>query len=74
MSKNMGSVDRTLRLLAAAGIVALYVTQQITGAIAVLLGMVAVLFVGTSISGYCPLYVPMGLSTHKHVEVPTPHA
>jgi hypothetical protein len=30
MSKNMGSIDRTLRPLAGASIVAVYVTQQIT--------------------------------------------
>lgn len=74
MSKNMGSVDRALRLLAAAGIVALYITQQITGTLAVVLGVVAVLFVVTSALGYCPLYVPLGLSTRKGVQPNTPKA
>lgn len=65
MSKNMGVVDRTLRLLVVAVVAALYLTGQIDGAIAVVLGVVAIVFFATSLVGFCPLYVPLGLSTRK---------
>jgi hypothetical protein len=73
MNSNMGSNDRTLRLLAAS-IVAPHVTQQITGTLAVVSALVAVLLVGPSIGGDCPLYATRGLSTRKHVAVPAPTA
>lgn len=63
MTKNMGVIDRTLRLAAVAVIAALYFTDQIGGALAVVLGVIAVLFFVTSTIGWCPLYVPLGLST-----------
>jgi hypothetical protein len=72
MIKNMGIVDRTLRLLAVVVIAALYFTHQITGALAVVLGIVAAVFLVTSVIGFCPLYVPLGLSTRKEVHPANP--
>ena len=65
MTKNMGTLDRTLRLLAAVIIGALYVTDRIGGTLAFVLGAIAVIFFVTSFFGWCPLYVPLGLSTRR---------
>ena len=65
MKLNMGPTDRSIRLAVAAIIAVLYFTGQITGAAAVVLGIVAVLFVVTSLTGWCPGYVPFGISTRK---------
>ncbi|HSL70896.1 MAG TPA: DUF2892 domain-containing protein [Longimicrobiales bacterium] len=65
MTRNMGIVDRSARLLAVAVIAALYVTEQIGGTLAIALASVAVLFFVTSVIGWCPLYVPLGISTRK---------
>jgi uncharacterized membrane protein len=65
MQKNMGTVDRTARLIFAALVLVLYVTNMISGTIAILLGLFAVIFVITSVVGFCPLYVPLKLSTMK---------
>ena len=65
MVKNMGSVDRTLRFAAAAVIGTLSLTDRITGTLAMVLGVFAVVFFVTSITGFCPLYVPLALSTRK---------
>lgn len=65
MKKNMGTVDRALRVLAAGIIGALYVTGTITGVVAIVLGVVAAMFVVTGFVGYCPGYVPLGISTRK---------
>ena len=71
MTKNMGTLDRTLRLLAAVLIAVLYVTNRISGVLALVLGVIAIAFFATSLIGWCPLYVPLGLSTRRRSE-PSP--
>lgn len=63
MTKNMGTIDRVLRISAAVVIGVLYFTGQITGIAAIVLGVVATAFVLTSSVGSCPMYLPFGLST-----------
>jgi hypothetical protein len=65
MPKNMGTIDRIIRTVAALGISALYLTHQITGTAAIILGVVAVIFVLTSLISFCPLYFPFKFSTGK---------
>lgn len=65
MKKNMGIVDRTVRLIAVAIIAALYFTGQISGTAAIILGIIAVAFLLTSLIGWCPVYIPLKLSTKK---------
>jgi hypothetical protein len=65
MKKNMGVVDKVIRLVVVAIIAALYFTGQITGTAAIILGIVAVAFLVTSLIGWCPTYVPFGISTKK---------
>ncbi|NOT73451.1 MAG: DUF2892 domain-containing protein [Cyclobacteriaceae bacterium] len=63
MKKNMGSVDRIIRLIIAAVVVALYYTGTITGTLGIVLMVLAAVFVLTSLVSVCPLYLPFGLST-----------
>ncbi|MFH2115543.1 MAG: DUF2892 domain-containing protein [Spirochaetota bacterium] len=63
MKKNMGTVDRVVRILAAVIVVALYLTGQISGTAAVVLGFFAVVFIATSVVGSCPLYLPFKIDT-----------
>lgn len=65
MKKNMGTVDRVIRVLLAVVVLILYLTGNITGLAAIILGIIAVIFVVTSIIGFCPLYVPFKISTIK---------
>ncbi len=65
MKKNMGSIDKLVRVLAAVVIAILYFTNQITGIAAIILGVFAVIFLLTSTIGFCPLYLPLKLSTIK---------
>lgn len=65
MKKNMGSTDRLIRILIALAIGMLYITDQITGTTAIILGVVFVIFVATSLMSFCPLYWPFNLSTKK---------
>lgn len=63
MTKNMGSPDRIIRLIIAAIIATLYLTNVVSGTVAILLIALSVVFVLTSFVGTCPLYLPFGLST-----------
>jgi len=63
MQTNMGSMDRMIRTVVAVLIVALYLGGQISGAVALLLGVVAAAFLVTSAVGWCPAYLPFGFTT-----------
>lgn len=66
--KNMGSMDKGIRILLAVLIAILYFTNQITGVAAIVLGVFAIVFLLTSLVGFCPLYAPLKLSTLKKEE------
>lgn len=63
MKKNMGNLDRVLRVIIALAIVALYFAGVISGPVAIGLLVVGGIFVLTSIVGVCPLYLPFGINT-----------
>jgi uncharacterized membrane protein len=63
MKKNMGSADRIIRVMIAAILITLYFTGTITGTVGIILIVLSVIFVLTSLIGFCPLYLPFGLST-----------
>jgi len=65
MSKNEGTVDRIIRALIAIGIAVLYFTGAISGTLAIILGIVAVVLLATSVLGLCPLYAALKISTNK---------
>ena len=65
MKKNMGSIDRTVRTIIAVIVAVLYFTGAISGTVALILGILAAVFLLTSFIGTCPLYLPFGLSTRK---------
>lgn len=68
MKKNMGSVDRTVRTVFAVIVAILYFTGAISGTLAIVLGVLAAIFLLTSLIGTCPLYLPVGLSTKKETK------
>jgi hypothetical protein len=63
MKKNMGNVDRAVRILIALLIVVLYFTKVVTGTLGIILLVFATIFLLTSIFSFCPLYLPFRLST-----------
>ena len=65
MTKNMGTADRVIRTVIALTVGILYFTGKISGTVAVVLGIVAIAFLVTSFVGWCPSYLPFGLSTRK---------
>ena len=61
----MGTTDSIIRILLAAVIAFLYFTHVISGTTAIVLGLLAVVFIATSLMNFCPLYLPFGISTKK---------
>ena len=68
MKKNMGSADRVLRIVLAAIVGVLFALNIISGTTAIILGILAIVFVVTSFVSFCPLYLPLGISTIKNKE------
>lgn len=63
MTKNMGNTDKLIRLIFAATIGVLYYTGAISGTLAIILGIFAVIFALTSLVSFCPLYTLVGINT-----------
>jgi hypothetical protein len=68
MKKNMGFIDKAVRILAAVVIAVLYFTNIISGTLAIVLLVIAGIFIVTGFMSFCPLYVPFGFSTRKKGE------
>ncbi|MDH4263953.1 MAG: DUF2892 domain-containing protein [Spirochaetia bacterium] len=65
MKQNMGTIDRIIRVIFAGVVAALYFMGIINGTIAIVLGILAAVFILTSIVSFCPLYLPLKISTKK---------
>ena len=63
MKKNMGSADKIIRILIAAMIITLYVTNVLSGTVAIILLVIAGIFVLTSFVSFCPVYTLLGVNT-----------
>lgn len=65
MKKNMGTIDKVIRILVAILIAGLYFANIVSGTVAIILLILAGVFILTSFISFCPLYLPFGLSTRK---------
>ena len=74
--KNMGSLDRALRVfvLAPAAIIVAFALGA-TSIGGIVLFVVAAVALATGATGICPSYVPFGIDTHGrgHGRAPLPH-
>jgi len=68
MKKNMGTIDRTIRLIVAIVFAVLYFTNIVTGTLGLVLVILGAIFVLTSFISFCPLYLPFGINTCKTKE------
>lgn len=66
MEKNMGTIDRVIRILSALAVAILYFTGKLSGLAAIILGIFAIVFILTSLVGFCPLYTLFGIKTTKN--------
>jgi len=65
MKKNMGSIDKVVRIALAIVALVLFFTHVISGVLGIVILVLAGVFVLTSLISFCPLYLPFGISTSK---------
>lgn len=63
MKKNMGNIDRIVRILVAIAIAVLVFTNVLSGTLGIVLLVLAGVFVLTSLISFCPLYTLVGINT-----------
>jgi hypothetical protein len=61
----MSNTDRIIRVVLAAVLAYLYFGGIVTGALGIVLLVLAAVFLITSIVAFCPLYAPFKFSTYK---------
>ncbi|MCA9941477.1 MAG: DUF2892 domain-containing protein [Anaerolineales bacterium] len=65
MTKNMGDLDRVVRFLGAVVLGILYFAHVVSGTVALVSLIIAILLLLTSLVGFCPLYAPFGITTQR---------
>ncbi|MBP7408761.1 MAG: DUF2892 domain-containing protein [Flavobacteriales bacterium] len=70
MKPNMGSTDRVIRSIVAALVVVLFFTNVISGALGIVLMLLAAVFAITSFMSFCPLYTVFRFSTRDTAKRP----
>lgn len=65
MKRNMSDMDRIVRVVIAALFAYLYFTGFVTGALGIVLVVLAGVFLLTAVFAFCPLYAPFKFSTYK---------
>lgn len=65
MKANMGNADKAIRIIIAIVIIALYLTDTISGTVATILLILSGIFILTSFISFCPLYYPFKINTKK---------
>ncbi|MCC5931290.1 MAG: DUF2892 domain-containing protein [Cyclobacteriaceae bacterium] len=63
--RNMGKADRSIRIALAIIIALLYFSGVISGVLAIILGVVSLIFIATSMVSFCPMYVPFKWNTSE---------
>lgn len=60
MKKNVGNTDKIVRIIAGVALLSLLVLLE---GDAKWLGLIGLVPIGTALMGWCPLYVPLGISS-----------
>ncbi|MBK6629311.1 MAG: DUF2892 domain-containing protein [Flavobacteriales bacterium] len=63
MKKNVGNIDRIVRILLALVFGYLYFSNTVTGLVGTVLLVLGGIFVLTALVGTCPIYSALGMST-----------
>ena len=65
MKRNMGILDRIIRVAIVVAIAVLYFVHVLSPVASIILGVLAVVFLLTSIIGMCPIWMALGISTKR---------
>ena len=65
MQKNVGSVDKAIRLILALVLIYLYVNGTLSGTAGIIALVIAAVLIITSLTGFCFIYTLFGINTGK---------
>ncbi|MEJ2613930.1 MAG: DUF2892 domain-containing protein [Ignavibacteriaceae bacterium] len=65
MTKNVGSADKVVRILLAVLLAVLIFTNIVSGWLAIVLGILAVVFLLTALLNFCPIWFALKVNTIK---------
>ena len=65
MKRNMGILDRIIRVAIVVAIAVLYFVHVLSPVASIILGVLALVFLLTSIIGMCPIWMALGISTKR---------
>ncbi len=65
MKKNVGTIDRVIRVVLAAVFAYLFFSGTVVGTLGIILVVLGAIFLLTALVGTCGLYLPFGISTCK---------
>jgi hypothetical protein len=68
MKKNVGKIDRIIRILIVIALAVLVYAKVVTGTLAIIFIVAGVVLLATSIFNTCPIYCALGWSTCKTKE------
>ncbi|MFN7300012.1 MAG: YgaP family membrane protein [Bacteroidia bacterium] len=63
MKKNMGTLDRAVRIILSIVFAVLFFTGTVSGALGMVLLVAGGIFLATSLISFCPLYTMLGINT-----------
>lgn len=66
MKKNIGSIDRVIRVIIAVAFMVLYFNGMIEGTVGLILIGLSAIFLLTSLVGTCPIYLLLGISSLRN--------
>ena len=67
MKKNLGQVDRAIRIMIALMVVGLYIPGILSGTFGIVMMILAVIFAVTGMISFCPMYYVFGLRSNKEL-------
>ena len=65
MKTNVGTIDKVIRILIGLVFIGLYFVHIITGTVAIVILVLAGVFILTGLFNFCPLYIPLGINKEK---------
>ena len=65
MKKNVGSADKVVRILLAVLLAVLIFTNVVSGWLAIVFGIFAVVFLLTALLNFCPIWLALKVNTIK---------
>ena len=67
MKRNMGVIDRIIRLVIAIVLISLFASGILAGTIGTILLIIAIVFALTSVVGFCPMYTIFRIKSKKEI-------